>query len=208
MRLSNKRMKLTIVLAPPPRSTSGGAYACSPFGEHRTLAAYPRCSTYAWQRSLVLLLAFGVVAGPANAAGFVPLTPLFGLQYLIACGIGALCEASWLATRPDQARWRASFAVLVAKAAGCTAVMFGYLALWGGPFRDVQPLWFAGDLWAIHWFDVALIPVAFVMFVLADAVAMKLAVGSAAVRIRGLIGANVATQFACIVAFVAAAVAR
>ena len=41
----NKRMKLPIVLAPPPRSTSGGGYACSPFGEHRTLAAYPRCST-------------------------------------------------------------------------------------------------------------------------------------------------------------------
>src|SRR5262245_34518743 len=31
--LSNKRMKLSIVLAPPPRSTSGGGYACSPFGE-------------------------------------------------------------------------------------------------------------------------------------------------------------------------------
>jgi len=34
-------MKLTITLAPPPRSTSGGGYACSPFGEHRVLAAYP-----------------------------------------------------------------------------------------------------------------------------------------------------------------------
>ena len=42
---SNNRMKLTITLAPPPRSTSGGGYACSPFGEHRTLAAYPGCST-------------------------------------------------------------------------------------------------------------------------------------------------------------------
>ena len=42
---SNKRMKLTIALAPPPRSTSGGGYACSPFGEHRALAAYPRCWT-------------------------------------------------------------------------------------------------------------------------------------------------------------------
>ena len=41
----NKRMKLTIALAPPPRSTSGGGYACPPFGGHRALAAYPRCST-------------------------------------------------------------------------------------------------------------------------------------------------------------------
>src|SRR5258706_336125 len=36
-------MKLTITLAPPPRSTSGGGSACPPFGEHRTLAAYPGC---------------------------------------------------------------------------------------------------------------------------------------------------------------------
>ena len=201
-------MKLPIALAPAPRDTEEGHCACLPFGGHRALAAYPRCSTYAWQRSWVLLIACGVVAGQANAAGFVPLTPLFGLQYLIACGIGALCEACWLASRPDRARWRASFAVLVAKAAACAAVMFGYLSLWGGPFRDVQPLWAASDLWAIHWFDVALIPVAFVMFVVADAVAMKLAVGSAAARFRGLVGANVATQFACLVAFAAAAVAR
>src|SRR5262245_24537366 len=42
---SNKRMKLSIVLAPAPRDTEEGHSACSPFGEHRTLAAYPRCST-------------------------------------------------------------------------------------------------------------------------------------------------------------------
>src|SRR5262245_10068881 len=42
---SNKRMKLTSVLAPAPRDTEEGHSACSPFGEHRTLAAYPRCST-------------------------------------------------------------------------------------------------------------------------------------------------------------------
>ena len=41
----NKALQLTIALAPPPRSTSGGGYACSPFGEHRALAAQPRCST-------------------------------------------------------------------------------------------------------------------------------------------------------------------
>ena len=40
----NKRMKLSIALASPPRSTSGGGYACPPFGGHRALAAYPRCS--------------------------------------------------------------------------------------------------------------------------------------------------------------------
>jgi len=42
---SNNRMKLTIVLAPAPRDTEEGHSACSPFGEHRTLAAYPGCST-------------------------------------------------------------------------------------------------------------------------------------------------------------------
>ena len=40
----NKRMKLSIALASPPRSTSGGGFACPPFGGHRALAAYPRCS--------------------------------------------------------------------------------------------------------------------------------------------------------------------
>jgi hypothetical protein len=43
--LSNKRMKLSIALASAPRDTEEGHSACSPFGEHRTLAAYPRCST-------------------------------------------------------------------------------------------------------------------------------------------------------------------
>jgi len=41
MGLSNKRMKLTIAIA-SPHGTRRGA-ACSPFGEHRALAAYPRC---------------------------------------------------------------------------------------------------------------------------------------------------------------------
>src|SRR5437867_5752834 len=40
---SNKRMKLTSVLASAPRDTEEGHSACSPFGEHRTLAAYPGC---------------------------------------------------------------------------------------------------------------------------------------------------------------------
>jgi hypothetical protein len=40
---SNKRMKLTSVLASAPRRIPEGHSACSPFGEHRTLAAYPRC---------------------------------------------------------------------------------------------------------------------------------------------------------------------
>ena len=39
----NKRMKLTIALATAPRDTEEGHSACSPFGEHRALAAYPRC---------------------------------------------------------------------------------------------------------------------------------------------------------------------
>jgi hypothetical protein len=42
---SNKRMKLSIALASAPRDTEEGHSACSPFGEHRALAAYPRCST-------------------------------------------------------------------------------------------------------------------------------------------------------------------
>jgi hypothetical protein len=42
---ANKRMKLTSVLASAPRDTEEGHSACSPFGEHRTLAAYPQCST-------------------------------------------------------------------------------------------------------------------------------------------------------------------
>jgi hypothetical protein len=37
--LSNKRMKLTIALASAPRDTEEGHSACSPFGEHRALAA-------------------------------------------------------------------------------------------------------------------------------------------------------------------------
>jgi hypothetical protein len=41
---SNKRMKLTIALASPHGTRKRGS-ACSPFGEHRALAAYPRCST-------------------------------------------------------------------------------------------------------------------------------------------------------------------
>jgi hypothetical protein len=40
---SNKRMKLTIALASPHGTRRRGS-ACSPFGEHRALAAYPRCS--------------------------------------------------------------------------------------------------------------------------------------------------------------------
>jgi len=43
--LSNKRMKLTIALASAPRDTEEGHFACPPFGGHRALAAYPRCST-------------------------------------------------------------------------------------------------------------------------------------------------------------------
>ena len=39
----NKRMKLTIALASPHGTRRRGS-ACSPFGEHRALAAYPRCS--------------------------------------------------------------------------------------------------------------------------------------------------------------------
>jgi hypothetical protein len=38
----NKRMKLTIALASPHGTRRRGS-ACSPFGEHRALAAYPRC---------------------------------------------------------------------------------------------------------------------------------------------------------------------
>ena len=38
-------MKLTIALAPAPRDTEEGHSACPPFGGHRALAAYPRCST-------------------------------------------------------------------------------------------------------------------------------------------------------------------
>jgi hypothetical protein len=38
-------MKLAIALASAPRDTEEGHSACSPFGEHRALAAYPRCST-------------------------------------------------------------------------------------------------------------------------------------------------------------------
>jgi hypothetical protein len=41
---SNKRMKLTIALASAPRDTEEGHSACPPFGGHRALAAYPRCS--------------------------------------------------------------------------------------------------------------------------------------------------------------------
>ena len=44
-RLSNKRMKLSVALAPAPRDTEEGHSACSPFGEHRAPAAYARCST-------------------------------------------------------------------------------------------------------------------------------------------------------------------
>jgi hypothetical protein len=44
-RPSNKRMKLTSALASAPRDTEEGHFACSPFGEHRALAAYPRCYT-------------------------------------------------------------------------------------------------------------------------------------------------------------------
>jgi len=40
---SNKRMKLTIALAPAPRDTEEGQSACSPFGEHRALAAERGC---------------------------------------------------------------------------------------------------------------------------------------------------------------------
>jgi hypothetical protein len=40
----NTWMKLSIALAPAPRDTEEGHSACSPFGEHRALAAYPRCS--------------------------------------------------------------------------------------------------------------------------------------------------------------------
>ena len=41
----NKRMKLSIALASAPRDTEEGHSACPPFGGHRALAAYPRCST-------------------------------------------------------------------------------------------------------------------------------------------------------------------
>lgn len=40
----NKRMKLTSALASAPRDTEEGHFACPPFGRHRALAAYPRCS--------------------------------------------------------------------------------------------------------------------------------------------------------------------
>jgi len=40
-RPDNNRMKLTIALAPAPRDMEEGHSACSPFGEHRALAAYP-----------------------------------------------------------------------------------------------------------------------------------------------------------------------
>ena len=43
--LSNKALELTIALAPAPRvNAKEGHYACSPFGEHRALAAQRRCS--------------------------------------------------------------------------------------------------------------------------------------------------------------------
>src|SRR6185436_14119645 len=38
-------MKLSIALASAPRDTEEGHSACPPFGGHRALAAYPRCST-------------------------------------------------------------------------------------------------------------------------------------------------------------------
>ena len=54
MQLSNKALQLTIALAPAPRDTEEGHSACSPFGEHRALAAYPRCSTDAYRAKLLL----------------------------------------------------------------------------------------------------------------------------------------------------------
>src|SRR5262245_53201464 len=52
---ANKRMKLSIALAPAPRDTEEGHSACPPFGGHRALAAYPRCST--GSQAVALLLA-------------------------------------------------------------------------------------------------------------------------------------------------------
>jgi len=40
----NNALQLTIALAPAPRDTEEGHSACSPFGEHRALAAERGCS--------------------------------------------------------------------------------------------------------------------------------------------------------------------
>jgi len=50
----NKRMKLSIALAPAPRRIPEGHSACPPFGGHRALAAYPRCSTDSLASALLL----------------------------------------------------------------------------------------------------------------------------------------------------------
>jgi hypothetical protein len=39
----NNALQLTIALAPAPRDTEEGHFACSPFGEHRALAAERGC---------------------------------------------------------------------------------------------------------------------------------------------------------------------
>lgn len=56
----NKRMKLTIALASPHGTRRRGS-ACSPFGEHRAIAAYPRCwAAEEGQRNVTVELAAGV----------------------------------------------------------------------------------------------------------------------------------------------------
>jgi hypothetical protein len=50
-------MKLTSALASAPRDTQEGRSACAPFGEHRTLAAYPQC----WADLLSRAVAYGGV---------------------------------------------------------------------------------------------------------------------------------------------------
>jgi len=42
---ANNALQLTIALASAPRDTEEGHFACSPFGEHRALAAERECWT-------------------------------------------------------------------------------------------------------------------------------------------------------------------
>src|SRR5512145_476831 len=98
-------MKLTIALASPHGTRRRGS-ACSPFGEHRALAAYPRCSTDAWRldaghRALSLLSGMKLLAVAlagllfGGCAHFISRDLMFGVTVVVRDASGnPLSEAT------------------------------------------------------------------------------------------------------------------
>jgi len=160
-----------------------------------------------WGATTVVAVALS--ASQTDAAGFVPVTPLFGPQYLVACALATVGEAIWLLFWLDRDRWKAAAAVCGAKGLTCPIVMFGYVLVWGGLFHGAEPLWSFADL-VVNAFDLLLVPIALGCFLVADAMALRLVLGveSSTPLFGALVRANLATHLLILLAFATVASTR